>query len=109
MSRILETINSPADVKKLSIPELTELAQEIRERLIQSVAKTGGHIGPNLGVVELTIAMHVVFDTPVDSLIFDVSHQAYVHKLLTGTREALPYDSPAGRFERLYAAHGKRA
>ena len=84
MSRILETINSPADVKKLSIPELTQLAQEIRERLIQSVAKTGGHIGPNLGVVELTIAMHVVFDTPVDSLIFDVSHQAYVHKLLTG-------------------------
>ncbi len=84
MSRILETINSPADVKKLSIAELTQLAQEIRERLIQSVAKTGGHIGPNLGVVELTIAMHVVFDTPVDSLIFDVSHQAYVHKLLTG-------------------------
>ena len=84
MSRILDTINSPADVKKLSIPELTQLAQEIRERLIQSVAKTGGHIGPNLGVVELTIAMHVVFDTPVDSLIFDVSHQAYVHKLLTG-------------------------
>ncbi len=84
MSAILESINSPADVKKLSIAELTQLAQEIRERLIQSVAKTGGHIGPNLGVVELTIAMHVVFDTPVDSLIFDVSHQAYVHKLLTG-------------------------
>ena len=84
MSSILQSINSPADVKKLSIPELTQLAQEIRERLIQSVAKTGGHIGPNLGVVELTIAMHVVFDTPVDSLIFDVSHQAYVHKLLTG-------------------------
>ena len=84
MSSILATINSPADVKKLSIAELTLLAQEIRERLIQSVAKTGGHIGPNLGVVELTIAMHVVFDTPVDSFIFDVSHQAYVHKLLTG-------------------------
>ena len=84
MSSILATINSPADVKKLSIAELTQLAQEIRERLIQSVAKTGGHIGPNLGVVELTIAMHVVFDTPIDSLIFDVSHQAYVHKLLTG-------------------------
>ena len=84
MSKILETINSPADVKRLSIPELTELAAEIRERLILSVAKTGGHIGPNLGVVELTIAMHYVFDTPVDSFIFDVSHQAYVHKLLTG-------------------------
>ena len=64
MTAILPTIVSPADVKKLSIPELTRLAQEIRERLIQSVAKTGGHIGPNLGVVELTLAMHVVFDTP---------------------------------------------
>ena len=84
MNTILETINSPADLKSLSNGQLLQLAQEIRERLIQSVAKTGGHIGPNLGVVELTIAMHVVFDTPVDSLIFDVSHQAYVHKLLTG-------------------------
>ncbi len=84
MSKILETINSPADVKGLSIAELTTLAQEIRDRLISSVAKTGGHIGPNLGVVELTIAMHYVFDTPTDSFIFDVSHQAYVHKLLTG-------------------------
>jgi 1-deoxy-D-xylulose-5-phosphate synthase len=84
MSNILPTIQSPADVKKLSLPELTQLAQEIRERLIQSVAITGGHIGPNLGVVELTLAMHYVFDTPTDSFIFDVSHQAYVHKLLTG-------------------------
>jgi 1-deoxy-D-xylulose-5-phosphate synthase len=84
MNNILESINSPADVKKLTIPQLTQLAAEIRARLIQSVAKTGGHIGPNLGVVELTIAMHYVFDTPTDSFIFDVSHQAYVHKLLTG-------------------------
>ena len=84
MSKILESINSPADVKKLSMAELTLLAEEIRERLILSVSKTGGHIGPNLGVVELTIAMHYVFDTPADSFIFDVSHQAYVHKLLTG-------------------------
>ena len=84
MSKILESINSPADLKRLSIAQLTVLAQEIRERLILSVAKTGGHIGPNLGVVELTIAMHYVFDTPTDSFIFDVSHQAYVHKLLTG-------------------------
>src|SRR5271168_4208046 len=88
MSNILEKIHSPADVKKLSIPELTQLAEEIRERLIVGVAKTGGHIGPNLGVVELTIAMHYVFDTPKDSFVFDVSHQAYVHKLLTG-REKL--------------------
>ena len=88
MSTILETINSPTDVKRLTIPELTQLAEEIRERLIVGVSKTGGHIGPNLGVVELTIAMHYVFDTPKDSFVFDVSHQAYVHKLLTG-REKL--------------------
>jgi 1-deoxy-D-xylulose-5-phosphate synthase len=67
--------------------ELERLAEEIRERLIISVAKTGGHIGPNLGVVELTIAMHYVFDTPTDNFVFDVSHQAYVHKLLTGREE----------------------
>ena len=84
MSTLLESINSPEDVKRLSIPELSTLAAEIRERLIQSVAITGGHIGPNLGVVELTIAMHYVFNTPTDSFLFDVSHQAYVHKLLTG-------------------------
>ncbi|MGI4756245.1 MAG: 1-deoxy-D-xylulose-5-phosphate synthase N-terminal domain-containing protein, partial [Janthinobacterium lividum] len=84
MSDFLSTIDSPADIKQLSIPQLLELAEEIRARLISSVAKTGGHIGPNLGVVELTIAMHYVFDTPRDSFVFDVSHQAYVHKLLTG-------------------------
>src|SRR5665213_2039510 len=88
MSNLLETIHSPADVKKMTIPQLTELAEEIRARLIVGVAKTGGHIGPNLGVVELTLAMHYVFDTPTDSFVFDVSHQAYVHKLLTG-REKL--------------------
>jgi 1-deoxy-D-xylulose-5-phosphate synthase len=84
MDRILEQIKSPADVKTLSLVELDQLAQEIRERLINVVARTGGHIGPNLGVVELTIALHYVFDTPADSFVFDVSHQAYVHKLLTG-------------------------
>jgi 1-deoxy-D-xylulose-5-phosphate synthase len=87
MSDFLPTIESPADVKRLSIPQLADLAEEIRERLIRSVAKTGGHIGPNLGVVELTIAMHYVFDTPKDSFVFDVSHQAYVHKLLTGREQ----------------------
>ncbi len=87
METLLSTIQSPADIKLLTIPQLSELAQEIRERLILGVAKTGGHIGPNLGVVELTIAMHYVFDTPRDSFIFDVSHQAYVHKLLTGRHD----------------------
>src|ERR1700677_370541 len=87
MRNILETIHSPADVKALSLEELETLAQEIRERLIVGVAKTGGHIGPNLGVVELTLAMHYVFDTPTDSFVFDVSHQAYVHTLLTGRND----------------------
>jgi 1-deoxy-D-xylulose-5-phosphate synthase len=89
MSTILETIASPADVKKLTMPQLETLAEEIRERLILSVSKTGGHIGPNLGVVELTIAMHYVFDTPTDNFTFDVSHQAYVHKLLTGREKQI--------------------
>jgi 1-deoxy-D-xylulose-5-phosphate synthase len=84
MEELLSGIESPADVKRLTIPQLTQLADEIRERLILGVAKTGGHLGPNLGVVELTLAMHYVFDTPRDSFVFDVSHQAYVHKMLTG-------------------------
>jgi len=84
MDELLSGIESPADVKRLTIPQLTQLAEEIRERLIVGVAKTGGHLGPNLGVVELTLALHYVFDTPRDSFVFDVSHQAYVHKMLTG-------------------------
>ena len=84
MSEYLSRIKSPADLKNLGMVELERLAEEIRERLITGVAKTGGHIGPNLGVVELTIALHYVFDTPRDSFVFDVSHQSYVHKLLTG-------------------------
>jgi 1-deoxy-D-xylulose-5-phosphate synthase len=87
MGHLLDTIHSPADIKKLSVAELESLAQEIRERLIRTLSKTGGHLGPNLGVVELTLAMHYVFDTPKDKFVFDVSHQAYVHKLLTGRRE----------------------
>ena len=87
MSEYLSKIKSPNDVKKLGMVELERLAEEIRERLILGVAKTGGHIGPNLGVVELTIAMHYVFDTPRDSFVFDVSHQSYVHKLLTGRED----------------------
>jgi 1-deoxy-D-xylulose-5-phosphate synthase len=86
MSHLLDSIESPVDVKRLSIPELEQLAAEIREELITVLSKTGGHLGPNLGVVELTLAMHYVFDTPRDHFVFDVSHQAYVHKLLTGRR-----------------------
>jgi 1-deoxy-D-xylulose-5-phosphate synthase len=87
MARLLDSINSPADVKKLPADQLPVLAQEIRDELIAVLAKTGGHLGPNLGVVELTIALHRVFNTPTDSFVFDFSHQAYVHKLLTGRRD----------------------
>ena len=87
MAPILDTINSPADVKQLPLSQLDQLAAEIREELITVLAKTGGHLGPNLGVVELTIALHYVFNTPEDHFVFDVSHQAYVHKLLTGRRK----------------------
>ncbi len=85
---ILDTIDSPEDLRRLRIPELAELAEEIRERIISVVSRTGGHLAPSLGTVELTIALHYVFNTPVDKIIWDVGHQAYAHKLLTGRREA---------------------
>jgi 1-deoxy-D-xylulose-5-phosphate synthase len=84
MGNLLDSIQSPADLRKFSVPQLENLAREIRERLIVTLSKTGGHLGPNLGVVELTLALHSVFDTPRDKFVFDVSHQAYVHKMLTG-------------------------
>lgn len=88
---ILDTIQHPRDVKKLTVPQLKDLAQEIRTELIACLSKTGGHLGPNLGVVELTIAMHFVFDCPTDFFTWDVSHQGYVHKLLTGRRESVKH------------------
>ena len=84
---ILDKVSSPADLKGLDTNQLEQLAAEIREFLIQKVSATGGHLGPNLGVVELTIAMHRVFDSPSDPLIFDTGHQSYVHKILTGRRD----------------------
>lgn len=81
---LLQGIHSPADVKALPEADLPKLAQEVREALIRVLSQTGGHLGPNLGVVELSIALHRVFDTPKDKILFDVSHQGYVHKLLTG-------------------------
>jgi 1-deoxy-D-xylulose-5-phosphate synthase len=84
---LLDTIQSPVQVKQLSLEQLEVLASEIRERIIAVTARNGGHIGPNLGVVELTIALHRVFDTPDDRFVFDVSHQGYVHKLLTGRND----------------------
>ena len=82
--RLLDSIHGPADVKALAPAQLPQLAQEIRDELTAVTARTGGHIGPNLGVVELTIALHRVFSTPADQFVLDVSHQGYVHKLLTG-------------------------
>src|SRR5580704_10356133 len=87
MASILESVYSPEQLSNCSLAELEQLAAEIRERLITVLSSTGGHLGPNLGVVELSIALHYVFRTPTDKLLFDVSHQAYVHKLLTGRQE----------------------
>ena len=85
--RLLSTINSPQELKKLPPEFLPQLAQEIREKIISTVARTGGHLAPSLGVVELTIALHYVFDSPRDKIIWDVGHQAYTHKLLTGRQD----------------------
>jgi 1-deoxy-D-xylulose-5-phosphate synthase len=84
MSKYLESISAPSDLAKLSYPALNELSLEIRDFLIEKVSKSGGHLGPNLGVVELTIAIHRIFESPKDTIIFDTGHQSYVHKLLTG-------------------------
>jgi len=86
---ILPTINGPADVRAVREKDLPRLAQEIRDELVRAVAQTGGHLGPNLGVVELTIALHRAFNSPKDKILFDVSHQGYVHKMLTGRRETI--------------------
>jgi len=85
--KYLDTINSPKDLKQIPLEELPNLAKEIRERIIEVVSKTGGHLASNLGIVELTIALHYIFDAPDDLIIWDVGHQAYVHKILTGRRD----------------------
>ena len=82
--RVLETLGGPADLRKLTDQQLTDLAAEIRDVLVETVSRTGGHLGPNLGMVEITLAMHRVFDSPRDRLVYDTGHQTYVHKLLTG-------------------------
>jgi hypothetical protein len=86
---LLENIHSPEDLRKLSRPQLKQLADELRQFLLQSVSSTGGHLSSNLGTVELTIALHAVFNTPQDRLVWDVGHQTYPHKILTGRREAM--------------------
>ena len=104
MTTILETINSPADLKKLSMPELKQLANELRTFIIDNVSKTGGHLSSSLGTVELAIAIHYVFDTPEDRLVWDVGHQAYAHKILSGPHVDA---SPVQRLVRLPEAFGK--
>ena len=89
MTDLLKTINSPADLRELTREQLPGLSQELRDFLVDSVAKTGGHLSSNLGTVELTVALHYVFQTPYDRLIWDVGHQSYPHKILTGRRDRM--------------------
>lgn len=86
--KYLNNINTPSDVKKLNLAELKTLASEIRRTLLEKASVCGGHVGPNLGIVEVTIALHYIFDSPKDKIVFDVSHQCYVHKMLTGRKDA---------------------
>lgn len=89
MLNILDKVNYPNDLKKLSIGELNELSSEIREILLKKLSIHGGHFGPNFGMVEATIALHYVFNSPLDKIVFDVSHQSYIHKILTGRKMLL--------------------
>ena len=89
MTPLLDSIQSPADVRRLAPQQLTLLANELRQFLIESVGKTGGHFSSNLGTVELTVALHYVFNTPHDRFVWDVGHQTYPHKILTGRRDRM--------------------
>ena len=93
----IEKIDSPKDLKKLNIDQCVILADEIRHALLHAVSETGGHLSSNLGIVEATIALHYVFDSPQDKIIFDTSHQCYTHKMLTGRKDA--YLEP-GRYKK---------
>ena len=86
---LLKTINDPADLRRLDRKALGQLAEELRSFVVQSVSQTGGHLSSNLGTVELTIALHYVFNTPDDRIVWDVGHQTYAHKILTGRREGM--------------------
>lgn len=105
----LSNIKSPQDIKGLNTEQLTTLAQEIRQALLTKLSVHGGHVGPNLGMVEATIALHVVFDSPYDKIVYDVSHQSYTHKMLTGRAEAFldpaEYDSVTGYTNRQESEH----
>ena len=87
---VLPTIDNPADVRRLSRLELKQLAAELRDFIVQSVSQTGGHLSSNLGTVELTVALHHVYNAPHDRIVWDVGHQTYPHKILTGRRDRMP-------------------
>ena len=87
MKNILSQVNSPKDIRKLDVPQLAHLAKELRDYIISTVAHNGGHLAPSLGVIELTLVLHYIFDTPHDKIIWDVGHQTYAHKIITGRRD----------------------
>ena len=89
MSTLLQNISDPKDLRELTSEQLTQLADELRQFVIQSVSSTGGHLSAGLGTIELTIALHYVFNTPEDRIVWDVGHQSYPHKILTGRRERM--------------------
>ena len=89
MTRLLQKINFPSDLRKLKKNQLNQVSEELRTELIEVVSETGGHLGAGLGVVEMTVALHYVFNTPKDKLVWDVGHQCYPHKLITGRKEKL--------------------
>ena len=91
MGNLLDQVDSPADIKRLSILQLKTLADEIREFILDSVSRSGGHLASNLGVVELTLALHYVFDFAQDKLLWDVGHQCYAHKIITGRKDKFAY------------------
>ena len=89
MTRLIKQINFPSDLRKFKKENLKQISDELRDELIDVVSETGGHLGAGLGVVELTVALHYVFDTPKDKLVWDVSHQCYPHKIITGRRDRI--------------------
>ena len=109
MSKLLDSVDSPQDLKNIPVEKLPELAKEIRDMLLDTISKTGGHLSSNLGVVELTLAMHYVFNSPIDKFIWDVGHQSYVHKLLTGRKSRFntlrQYDGLCGFTRREESQH----
>ena len=89
MTPLLNTLTTPQELRRLSVNQLPQVCRELRQEFLRGITKSGGHFASNLGVIELTVALHYVFDTPNDHLVWDVGHQAYAHKILTGRREQI--------------------